>query len=287
MLSGLDQRVKFYQSDYVTEKITSFINSTTVPGLAMVPILNVLEVLRNEGCPVYIFGGTVRDQFLGIAPDDIDLETDCNISTIVNICRKEWGSENCGKENDTITHVGRKYDHRAIDVGSTSSTFYAPLANLEYTANSIAYTIDSNLILDITGRGVADACVRKIRIPSNDESESSWNKWSSALKLFRYWKLRYKGFVPHNNATKNYILQSVKREIESETPPYRSLKKFYCVTVYGISIRYSSSQNKCQASGKVCENASEKALKYNMLFMEDLGVDYVSQNITLPTCGDY
>ena len=41
-----------------------FLNKAEVPGIDMPKVADILQVLRNEGCPVFIYGGIVRDQFL-------------------------------------------------------------------------------------------------------------------------------------------------------------------------------------------------------------------------------
>ena len=96
MLNGLNQRVQFYRSQYATNSLTSFINSAMVPGIDSSTVASVLQILREGGCPVFIYGGVVRDQFLGRAPNDVDVEVDCTIPTVVGICKQNWGDGNCG-----------------------------------------------------------------------------------------------------------------------------------------------------------------------------------------------
>ena len=145
-----------------------------VPGIDSSTVADVLQVLREGGCPVFIYGGVVRDQFLGRAPNDVDVEVDCTISTVVSLCKQNWGDGNCGKETNAITHIGTPLDPKSVDLAPTTSTFYASLSQLEYTANSLAYDTNGlDVIIDLTGNGVEDVCSRKIRIPSDDNSEAS------------------------------------------------------------------------------------------------------------------
>ena len=288
MLPGmsLNQRVQFYKSEYANDSINNFIMSTTVPGLNSTTVSRVLEILRSEGCPVYIFGGVVRDQFLGLTPNDVDVEVDCELSSVVFICRRQWGADVCGNESDNITHIGQPHHPRAIDLAPTTSTFNSSLANLEYTVNSLAYSTNGDeLIIDLSGSGVTDVCARKIRIPSDDDSESSWIQWMSPNKLYRYWKLRSKGFNSYNSNTSNFIITAVKNEIEAQVPIGKSFKQFYCKTVYEAP--YNANENVCQTSTEDCERANNKASIYNMVLQEDLGREYIYETIQLPTCGKY
>ena len=85
----------------------------------------------------------MRDIFLDAANlADVDLEADCNSENVIDICNKNWGSENCYGANSDIVHIGQAVDSLddVIDVSSTESTFYGEdsLLNLEYTVKSIA-----------------------------------------------------------------------------------------------------------------------------------------------------
>ena len=287
MLNMLDQRVRFFRSQHATDSLTMFINSAMVPGLKTTTVASVLGVLRDEGCPVFIYGGVVRDQFLGKTPNDVDVEVDCSISTVITICKQNWGQENCGKETDTITHIGTPFDPKSVDLAPTTSTFYASLSNLEYTANSLAYDTNGlDVIIDVPGNGVEDVCTRKIRIPSDDNSEESWIMWKtvSEYKLYRFWKLRSKEFTAYNADTENFIVSSTKKAIDGDNPIGRQFKKFYCDAVYGQS--YNSERNSCPSTSEVCTSKSGTATIYKMVLDDDLDEDYVS-TLKLPKCGKY
>ena len=116
----------------------------------------------------------MRDIFLNSANlADVDLEADCNSDNVVDICNRNWGSENCyANEGTGIVHIGQAVSSSddVIDVASTALTFYGEdsLLNLEYTVNSLA--LHGNIIIDLTGHGVEDVCAKKIRIPSDGDS---------------------------------------------------------------------------------------------------------------------
>ena len=197
-----------------------FLNKAEVPGIDMPKVADILQVLRDEGCPVFIYGGVVRDQFLGRSPNDIDVKVDCAISMVVNIYKENWGTNYCGKDTDTITHIGTPMDPKVVDLAPTTSTFYASLSQLEFTANSLAYDTDGlDVIIDLTGNGVEDVCAKKTCIPSDDNSVANWDMWKAASpepnKIYRFWKLRSKQFKAYNEDT-------------IDTPIGFQLKRFYC-----------------------------------------------------------
>ena len=287
-LSMLSERVRFFRSNYATQSIRTILSSELVVGLDMVSVSTVLGTLQREGCPSYIFGGMVRDQFLGIPSNDIDVDVGCSLETLLAVCRRKWGAEVCSSNaKHTIAHIGTPYHPLALDLASAEEDFYGPLTNLEYTANSLAYDLNGhNVVLDVTGSGVEDVCARKIHIPSDNGSRSSWEAWSTPTRLYRYWKLRFKGFTALDSATSDFITTEVKGLIEADTPRGLSLKKFYCKKVFSDS-HYRPTDNTCHgASLEMYKMERERASRYNRLLAEDLGEEYV-HTLALPTCSSH
>lgn len=289
MLNNLNNRVTFFRSKIATDNVNNFLDFTNVP-LVNFPnptLREVLQLLANNSCFPFLFGGSVRDQFLGRIPKDADVQIDCPIETFFNVCVSAYGKINCGGAS-LVGHIGinRLDDLENVDVASTSPTFFAPISYLEYTANSMAYDLNGNdLIIDLTGMGKIDVCNAHIRIPSEDNSIESWNQWlaeyGSRSSLFRFWKLRIKGFTAYNNATLNFItIQSMF--LVARNP--NSFGNFYCSAVYGT--KYITETKTCNAVGSVCEASAAKADQYNFVFAEDFG-DYwiteVEPNL-LPLC---
>ncbi len=120
----------------------------------------------------FFFGGAVRDQFLGRSPNDADVEIDCPIETFFNVCISAYGEANCDQSSSRpLGHVGVEDDSnlKNVDVASTNITFYAPISQLEYTVNSMAFDLNGNdVIIDLTGTGEMDVCNKRIRIPSSE-----------------------------------------------------------------------------------------------------------------------
>ena len=281
-LSMLNERVRFYRSDTATQGIDALLSAHTVVGLNVTAAI-VVDTLRASGCLSYAFGGVVRDQFLGTpSSNDIDMEVDCSIETVVDVCRREWGEGVCGEDdNRSITHIGKRHHPLALDLASTEMTFYGPLTSLEYTANALAYDLNGRrIVLDLPRNGVEDVCARRIRIPSDDGSRSSWDAWATETKIYRYWKLRFKGFTAVNNATSAYIVTEAMTHIDLDRGLH--FKQFYCEKVFEDS-SYSTASNTCRATSEACSSGRETAARYDMLLVEDMGEGYV-QELVLPTC---
>ena len=287
-LNDLDPRVKFYRSATVTSNLDVFQNML-VPGLEGLTVRDVLTVLRNESCATFFFGGAVRDQYLNKQPDDADILVDCSIDRFYNVCVQAWGPSNC-QTTVSFTNVGHVGNETVdpslpdVDLVSTDFLFYAPIATLEYTMNSMAYDLNGlDVVIDVTGTGQVDACNGHIRIPSDDGSIESWNDWVDENKAFRFWKLRTKGLVAYNNATLDFIVTQSQQYIQSNPDNFAD---FYCSQVYGAD--YDAANKKCDIPESACEGGNAKAALYNATFAEDFG-DYWNDQIipnVLPSLAD-
>ena len=98
IISSLNSRVRFY---YIVAEVVTNIQMRVVEGIGgNVTVAVVLATLKQEGCFPYFYGGVVRDVFLNAANvADVDLEVDCNVEDVVDICNRNWGNENCGINN--------------------------------------------------------------------------------------------------------------------------------------------------------------------------------------------
>lgn len=277
IISSLNSRVRFY---YVVAEVVTNIQMRVVEGIGgNVTVAVVLAILKQEGCFPYFYGGVVRDIFLNAANvADVDLEADCNVEDVVDICNRNWGSENCGINNmRTIVHIGQAVNSAddVIDIASTELTFYGEnsLLNLEYTVNSLA--LHKYIIVDLTGHGVDDVCAAKIRIPSDDDSIESWDNWreKSIVRLYRYWKLRTKGFTAISQTTSDYIVNQTKLAINEDNG--RGFKSFYCKTIIKAE-RYDENTDSCAYSNELTEMCTStktitRVNDYHTAFREDFG----------------
>ena len=94
---------------------------------------------------------------------------------------------------------------------------------------------------------------------------SRWNIWSEENypnKLFRFWKLRTKGYTAVDISTLQFIVNMTEIAIMNNPS---SFQKFYCRTALGGTI----SAGTCTISD--CNSAIQSATKYNNKFYEDMG----------------
>lgn len=272
-LNELGPKVRFWKSSMATTNLKYF-ETMKVPGLSgRQTVGEVFDVLRKGDCFPFFLGGSVRDQFLDRTPNDADVEVDCSIVRFMQLCIENWGVYNCHSfPGSQVAHIGNTTVDRdldIIDVASTNSTFYVPIYKLEYTVNAMAFDTSGNdVIIDLTGTGTHDACNNLIRIPSVDDSVTSWNVWLNNTKgvLYRFWKLRVKRLQAFNNATQSFIVENVKKYMVSSP---RSFPAFYCLSVFNS--RYDSVNKKCRISKDKCERGLSSAVKYNEVFAHDLG----------------
>ena len=287
---NFSRRVRFYSSATAKEYIDTYVFTRKVSGLGEQTVRNVFDMLFSENCYPFFFGGLVRDQFLGKIPGDVDVEVDCDIHRVYNVCVSSWGKQNCQINTRTLrAHIGQQINSPddLLDFASTDATFFAPLSALEYTVNSLAYDLnsDNNIILDLPGTGVEDVCRKVIRIPSDNGSLQSWDAWRTVMggrsKLYRFWKLRTKGLMPVDNETLQYIVQHTITAVQEDP---NSFKKFYCDTVYGRG-NFNNVTNMCEVTQEMCTANANKAASYKQHFREDFDDYYSTLETMFEKCG--
>ena len=262
------------KSFVVTDGIQTFLRME-VPGLNGIKAEEVLNVLQKEGCLSFPYGGLVRDQFLGKPPNDLDMETNCDNDTILEICGRYWGEKNCSRGGGQIVHIGMDIgDKEKIDVSEWNETFFGSGVALEYTTNSLAFFSGGlDIVIDITGHGINDTCYKKIRIPVGDDLRDNWAYFQNEnnTKVYRYWKLRFKGYDAADASTKSYIFSEAIKNIEKDTSRFL---KYYCKTF--LKGKWKNSTTMCSIESDKCSNA----VRYYNVFEEDLGnLDFWRKNV--------
>ena len=148
-----------------------------------------------------------------------------------------------------------------LDISNWDETFFGAGDKLEYTTNSIAYFADGlNIIIDITGQGVSDTCNKSIRIPVREDDRE---QWASRSKVYRFWKLRIKGYTAIDTSTKSFIVSYAKRSIEDDTEYF---KAYYCYTT--LSGQWMNSI--CMIPKELCKQAMISKQEYDIAFKADL-----------------
>ena len=268
-----------------------------VPGLNGNKIMHVIEYFKMNGCLSFPYGGSVRDQFLGKTPADLDMESNCDDDMLLSLCKQRWPEKSCTRKNgsnkvhigdDSIPKSDRETD--VIDAANWEATFFGDGTDLEYTTNAMAYFADElNIVIDLTGQGVIDTCGKKIRIPVASDMWEGWVK-SKSEKIYRFWKLRVKEYKAADEETMTFVVGKAKQFIMDEQG---SFKTFYCRTVLGGT--YNNSR--CNIPSNCCSEAMTKKLKYDLYFEKDFETFWSNtvksiidklECITcssLPTCG--
>ncbi len=233
--------VKFYKSDTAFQQLSQALDKV-LPG-TRTTAGEFLAELRRNGCPTYIFGGAVRVTLLGRDSKDIDAETDCELKIVADICIKAFRSDLCHfrgtDDNIMLVNVGSKaHIDKTVDMGSNKNNFFESTNYLEYSPNTVAFDYGgANVVIGLSKYSVEDACNKKIRIPSDDWEtwkDSNVIKFDHGKKLFRFWKLRAKGFEPYNKKTTDFII-SKAREYISRRDNWYPMKTFYCNITYGTN----------------------------------------------------
>ena len=258
-----------------------------VPGLSKTTVFAKLE---QHGCVCLPFGGSVRDQFLGENVLDIDADTPCGVHKVVEICKKYWKSEYCKAPKSTaplqIVHIGEytEGDGEEIDLANWNNTFFGSLTNLGYTTNSLGYYDDAKnnrgVVIDLPGSGVIDTCNMVINIPV---PRNQWEDWyhDDFYKIFRYWKLRAKGYKANGNELPSFIASKTK-----EILPTKYGKRVFRMTFfkYAFSGDYKDQKKVVIVPYPVCPNLSQQTMQrneYYVLYHQVLGEYWENVSVSL------
>ena len=257
-----------FSSDTVTNSIDNFLTTNGVEGIQE-SLQEILQYFAKERCYGFPFGGLVRDMFLGSAPKDLDMDVSCSVVTFYNKCVQRWSTSVCSiNQKQTIAHVGKRSDvQEQIDAAYYEKNFFGDLSGLEYTANALGYdSNENNVVMDVAGTGVEDVCTRKIRIPVGP---ADWDKWiqnNPPSVVYRYWKLRGKGFEAYDQETENFIMGKAKTQIMNDEVYFY---RFYCFSF--IKGQYDYNYYKCYVPQIDCNVAKMNQQRYNDILIADLG----------------
>ena len=261
-----NQGVRVGSSEYLTTGIHR-IMKRNVSGLGSYTLEDIINTMRDNGCLMFLFGGSVRDQFLGAESAGVNLDSNCDAETLYEICVTNWGSENCNNE-DLVIQIGNPVipDGEDIDI---ASFFFGPKTNLEYTTNSMAYSPDLNILIDFGFSGVSDTCDRKIRIPVD---QLLWKNWTTSTKAFRFWKLRVKDYRAVDEKTLKFIVAEAENGIQSNSA---SFQEFFCRK----ALPGSWDEVKQTCNLQCNDEISTKKAEYYAVFEEDFGDEVWSMTV--------
>ena len=287
---------KIWERDHVkairSAAVTAGINAlyqVEVAGLGGKTVGDVLNTMREKGCMSFVIGGSVRDQFLGRIPRDADVDFSCSAKEIFDACSEAYHECNCDySPPKPVVGIGNELapgvTTKEMDTASWDF-FFNPPSSLEFSPNSMVYDTNGNdAVYDLGGTGADDTCKMQVRIPSLDGSYDSYVEWdSSPKKLFRFWKMRAKGFHAADWQTE-YFLRSRAKLYMVDNP--LEFSKFFCKKALGGD--YEDNPMECTVDEKECKDASLSGIKYIKYFREDferfwgVAVNYIPQKICKP-----
>ena len=294
VMYNLHQDTVFFHSASVRKSIQPVLNRH-VEGLSTYTVRDVLNLLASQNCYAYLYGGVVRDMFLNTAPNDVDARVDCTIFQIHTLCASHYPKNACRINIlSSIVHIGVEFtgSKNTLDLAPVTKTFLSLSYSLEFSANSLALDInkDRYIVFDLTGYGVRDVCNKHIKIPTSLD----WDMWlaeNSVMKtsfIYRFWKLRTKGFTAVNEETSNYVIQKAKHAIGLDNG--LGFKEFYCREVYKANA-FDAISNACFYMNDTTASCSssltiKRKQSYDTALMSDFGYHYWSNELhdMIPLC---
>jgi len=294
VMYNLHHDAVFFHSASVRKSIQPVLNRH-VEGLGTYTVRDVFNFLASQNCYAYLYGGVVRDMFLNTTPNDVDARVDCTTSQIHTLCSSYYPKDACRiNVLSSIVHIGVEYtgSKNILDLAPVTKAFLSLSYTLEFSANSLA--LDTNkdryIVFDLTGYGVRDVCNKHIKIPTSLD----WDMWlaeNSLVKtsfIYRFWKLRTKGFTAVNEETSNYVIQKAKHAIVLDNG--LGFKQFYCKEVYK-AYAFDAESNACFYMNDTTASCSSSVTinrkqSYDIALKSDFGYHYWSNELRdmIPSC---
>ena len=96
-----------------------------------------------------------------------------------------------------------------LEGSNLSKTFMTPLFQHEASVNDLAYDLQNDILIDVTGFGLEDIAKGQFRLGA---SPADWAKWAKtdAKRPFRYFKLIEKGFKPLNKELHEFVINYIR-----------------------------------------------------------------------------
>lgn len=191
-------------------------------------LLQLFMLLRSQSPNVYLVGGCVRDDLMGIQPKDFDIVTDVPMDTIEPLFSQNgWEVDSVGQQflvmfvskngeqfeianfrKDLGFSDGRRPDEVAIgDLESDA-------ARRDFTVNSIYYDPINGKYID-PNNGRKDVECRILRFIGKPKDRIK----EDFLRIFRFYRFLSKGFTPEKRSLK--ACRELFNEAYLQTTPER------------------------------------------------------------------
>ena len=159
---------------------------------------DAIGAIRKGGFEALIAGGAVRDVLQGTAPRDVDLATTMWIQEADKAMSREGISTGMVRSEYGTMLVGRGSSN-ALDVCSLKRgksfgfDLMEDVKSRAFTFNALFYDPANGVILDPTGRGIADAKSKTIRPSCEPGREKEWLSANPSAAL-RFLKFTLRGY---------------------------------------------------------------------------------------------
>ncbi len=209
-VKNLQKQCRFYKLNFLDSRVAAL---RTFYLYDIKATLNyIFNRLNEENIKLFLHGGIVRDLLTGVRSADIDIIFDKDVQALKPLCEKYKFpcSEIMVKEQYINFGVNKG---AGLEGSNLSKTFMAPLWEHESSINALAYDLQNNILIDITGYGLEDIVKGQFRLGAKPDD---WIKWAKdAKRPFRYFKMIQKGFKPINTELHAFVTNYIRDNWES------------------------------------------------------------------------
>ncbi|KAL9647971.1 hypothetical protein ABK040_016877 [Willaertia magna] len=284
------EEVRVYENSIISSVFDRILSQQLQQVTPTATYIQVMSHCVNQGIPVFIVGGAVRDVIYAIIKDkhkgndissivnkvkDIDIGFGCPPEEFCKVIKQKWpneptppgprglvviGSPNCELFLEGKAINGPNNDNQSV-AKYVPKTYGTDLVNenicRDFTCNSLWYDPINKCIIDPTGdgQGIKDVLEKVLRIPVKREF---WNLWvkGNPSKIMRYYKFIQKGYKPADEETRQFIIESALKYSKEEME---------CANQLRIGVMHR----------KTDTHAQQKKQEFLNAISNDLGDDFV------------
>jgi hypothetical protein len=235
-INSLIKTTRFYYIPFLKYKMESLLNYKP-DDMNGKSLNDVIISLQKRNIKVFVHGGLIRDIFLGVKSNDIDLIFDANINKIIKICEEEkYPCVDIDIRNQNVNFGKNK--GASIEGANLQNTFLTKKHLHEASVNDLVYDFNNNILIDLTGYGLHDCIYKILRLSTTTKH---WNKWATSdfKRPLRYFKLIQKGFKPINKKQHKFVIDYIvnnydtlyNQQINPDKYPVTRIKHFIIKTI--------------------------------------------------------
>ncbi|GMT14868.1 hypothetical protein PFISCL1PPCAC_6165 [Pristionchus fissidentatus] len=275
--------LKVYQSEGLVFEWMWF-RSVQVMGLDSNTVEDVLTMLDLAGCSFIPWGDSVWKSIRRLRPSSMEGEVHCQLYQLESECGRRFGWNACtlvpslnSSSGISYLQIGRHEDEveagaivaDPIRVYPRDTMWKIPSDRLMFTVDSLAIidNLDGKIyVMDVSGRGVYDACERNLYADTSVEADSPDD-------LLRYFELRSFDFRPADEELRGIIESELRNG--SMAIDGVDLREWYCENgdlLNGISDEVGAERELCwtenlNSNMKKRIAAAEEAMKIDTPYL--------------------